>query len=115
MQIISDEIYALSIFPGHEMLSIATYSGDSKDIYIIGGLSKDFGVSGFRVGFCLSKNQELIKAMGGLGYFQLASNMTQYVMTQILNDEEWLDNYVKTNRQRIYEKYLELKEALDVN
>ena len=87
------------------MLSIAKYAQDSQDIHIVGGLSKDFGVSGFRVGICYTKNPEIIKAMGGLGYFQLASNMTQYVMTEVLNDEKWLDNYIKTNRERIYDKF----------
>ena len=53
--------------------------------------------------------------MGSIGYFQLASNMTQYVMTEVLNDQEWLDKYVQTNRQRIYQKYTELKQALETN
>lgn len=53
--------------------------------------------------------------MAGVGYFQLASNMTQYVMTEILNDEKWVNNYIKTNRERIHEKFQEIKRALEVS
>ena len=69
LHIISDEIYALSIMPGSEMLSIAQIETDYPKIHICGGLSKDWGLSGFRVGVLYSKNEEIMKAMGGVGYF----------------------------------------------
>jgi aspartate/methionine/tyrosine aminotransferase len=50
LHVISDEIYALSMMPGCKMLSMAQIETTYDKIHIIGGLSKDFGVSGFRVG-----------------------------------------------------------------
>ena len=55
--------------PGSEMLSIAQIETDYPKIHICGGLSKDWGLSGFRVGVLYSKNEEIMKAMGGVGYF----------------------------------------------
>ena len=56
LHIISDEIYALSVFPGHKTTSAAdimyeingdipNYLGDN--VHIVSGLSKDWGLSGF--------------------------------------------------------------------
>jgi len=69
IHIISDEIYAMSVFPGTEMLSIAQLKSDYEKIHIVGGLSKDFGMSGFRVGICYTKNKDVIKALSMSGYF----------------------------------------------
>ena len=35
-------------------------------------------------------------------------------MTEILNDEKWVDNYIKTNRERIYQKFKEIKGSLEL-
>jgi len=59
----------MSIFPESKMISIAELKSDYEKIHIVGGLSKDFGMSGFRVGICYSKNKELMAGMGTAGYF----------------------------------------------
>ena len=112
LHIISDEIYALSIMPGSEMISIAQIETDYPNIHIVGGLSKDFGISGFRVGIAYSKNENVIKGMAGIGYFEGVSNVTQYVLNQVLSDEVWLASYIETNRKRIKESFELLREAL---
>ena len=50
--------------------------------------------------------------MAGIGYYQGVSNVTQYVMKEVLGDEEWVEWYVKENQRRIKERYELLKEAL---
>jgi 1-aminocyclopropane-1-carboxylate synthase len=114
LHLISDEIYALTIMPGCEMLSIAQLESDYPKIHICGGLSKDFGISGFRIGILYSKNQNLLNGIAGIGYFEGVSNHTQWVLTKVLSDEVWLDNYITTNQQRVYQRFLELKDALSV-
>ena len=65
LHVIGDEVYAISIFPGQKMLSLAdvadTWASQGEDAaekqefvknytHILYGMSKDFGLSGFRVG-----------------------------------------------------------------
>ena len=61
----SDEIYANSTFPDQTMISAADVmheknNGQSKYlsdyVHIVAGMSKDFGMSGFRIGWLISHN-----------------------------------------------------------
>lgn len=82
IHLVSDEIYANSIFPGQEMTSIAKvmqdrnpgeekYMGDF--VHVVAGFSKDFGVSGYRTGTLFSHNEDLLVCMSRLGYFKTVS------------------------------------------
>jgi len=79
VHLISHEIYAISLYEKQKMLSMAQVWYDelnnkknAKDqkyksyltnqIHITGGLSKDFGINGFRIGFIYTRNQDIIKA-----------------------------------------------------
>lgn len=80
------------------MLSMASIETDYPNIHITGGLSKDFGLNGLRVGILYTKNENVIKGMGGIGYFEGVSNVTQHILTKVFSDDEWLENYIQTNR-----------------
>ena len=69
-----DEIYASSLFEGNQMISLAlvwhelikSKKNDAKwqnylknCVHITGGLSKDFGLSGFRIGITYTLNEEI--------------------------------------------------------
>ena len=45
-------------------------------VHIIGGMSKDFGLSGFRIGWLYTKNKELFKTFETTGYDQGISTHT---------------------------------------
>lgn len=75
---VSDEIYSNSIFPGEQLDSVAKvmndrnlgqkkYMGDF--VHVCAGFSKDFAINGFRVGTLFTHNQDLLQAMGSVGYF----------------------------------------------
>ena len=50
-------------------------------VHIVGGLSKDFGVSGMRIGIIYTHNQDIIAANQSVfGYLQNVSAHTQYVV-----------------------------------
>lgn len=84
IHIISDEIYAISIFEGNQMISmagiwhelIAQKQNDAQMMnflknycHITGGLAKDFGLSGFRIGICYTYNEEIRAAFSRIfGY-----------------------------------------------
>jgi aspartate/methionine/tyrosine aminotransferase len=85
LHLISDEIYGNSVFPGEEFTSMAKYMHDAnKDnenylgdkVHIAAGFSKDFALSGFRVGTLFTHNQDILGATGSLGYFQTVSTHT---------------------------------------
>ena len=65
IHVVSDEIYADGTFPDQTMISAADVmheknNGQSKYlsdyVHIVAGMSKDFGMSGFRIGWLISHN-----------------------------------------------------------
>eukprot|EP01132_Coremiostelium_polycephalum_P002169 gene2169-2669_t len=85
IHLISDEIYALSVF-GDEKQFTSIYqvvNGElNDDIHILSGFSKDFGLIVFS-----------------------SSSTVQTTITQILNNQEFLDLFIQTNRKRLKESY----------
>ena len=129
LHVISDEIYANSIFPGETMISAAHImfnklsdeekKGSSKDylgnfVHIIHGLSKDFGLAGVRVGALLSHNKELHKAVESLGIFQCVSGPTQSLVASMMADEQWVNWFVIEHKVRIKRCYDAMVDALSV-
>lgn len=123
MHVVSDEIYALSVFPGVTMTSAADvmyeknvnrerYMGDY--VHIVAGLSKDWGMSGFRVGTLYTQNAQLLQALDAVGYYESVSQLTQYVLTRVFEDEVFVNAYIEENRQRLYETYRALVDALQL-
>ena len=131
--VISDEIYALSVYDeaGEPFASMATlcsqdaggegaaggsYLGDNT--HILWGFSKDFCASGLRVGILLSHNAALLSALDNVGYFSAASNPVQDALALALAEGpqggsgsgghcQWVDEFLAQNCAR-------LREARDV-
>ena len=40
-----------------------------SNVHIVTGLSKDFGLAGFRIGWLFTHNSSLLKEVGSLGHF----------------------------------------------
>ena len=133
LHIISDEIYALSTLPSYNTTSAADimfeweqqsnnknsnnnpselYLGDY--VHIVSGLSKDWGMSGFRVGYVFSHNTELLRAMDIVGYYQAVSSYTQHVLSYVFEDDAFVDWYINENRKRLHDTYSALEEALSL-
>jgi aspartate/methionine/tyrosine aminotransferase len=56
--------------------------------HITGGLAKDFGLSGFRIGICYTYNEEIRAAFSRIfGYLLQSSTHTQYLLSKIFADE----------------------------
>jgi 1-aminocyclopropane-1-carboxylate synthase len=121
LHVISDEIYALSIFPGYKIVSAADimreihpvredYLGDR--VHIVAGLSKDWGMSGFRVGTLFSHNMKLLQALDLIGYYPMVSYYSQHALTKVFEDDKWIDWYINENQRRLWETYQALEAAL---
>ncbi len=97
MHIISDEIYGFSqITPNQQNNTFR--SGFTLDVYkeaeaekqrrvhLVWGLAKDFGLSGFRVGFVMSKSNRVKQAMAGtnttrtMSWFSPVNSLTQHIL-----------------------------------
>ena len=108
LHLFSDEIYALSTKPRelckegeHEFVSYAKIiEGDTKnnDVTVLWGMSKDFGLSGFRFSLLWTKNTDMLRAFAELAHFCEESSVCQTVIANMLNDEE----YIKDHMQKLY-------------
>ncbi|KAJ8611287.1 hypothetical protein CTAYLR_004159 [Chrysophaeum taylorii] len=119
LDLVSDEIYALSCFANEKALlhdapplgatkfvSLANVvNGDlaTHRAHIVWGLSKDFGVSGFRVGALWSGDNDVKAATSTAAIFTAVSGLTQAITAEILGDHGWITAYVDENARRLAE------------
>jgi 1-aminocyclopropane-1-carboxylate synthase len=110
-----DEIYALSVFSGPDFVSVAeVLDGElALDVSIIWSASKDFCLSGCRVGVLYSKNQALLATFKSLSYFASTSRHTQWALAEMLEDKSWLDGYVVESKSRLATAYSRFTAMLD--
>ncbi|KAK9516887.1 hypothetical protein VZT92_024795 [Zoarces viviparus] len=102
---IVDEIYMLTVFDGpvafHSVLSIDSLP-DAQRTHVMWGLSKDFAMSGTRLGTLYTENTDLVEAMAQLGAFHGVSGTTQHQVAQLLQDREWIGGvFLPENRRRL--------------
>ena len=74
--------------------------------------SKDFGISGFRVGAVYSHNEKMITAYENLNYSHLVSNYTQWILEEILNDTAFIASYISQNQALLTEAYITVVQVL---
>lgn len=68
--------------------------------------SKDFGISGFRVGLLHSYNEDLINGYRNAGLSHSVSNYTQWILTEVLKDKAFLEEYIASNQKALTKSYL---------
>ncbi|XP_029442909.1 1-aminocyclopropane-1-carboxylate synthase-like protein 1 [Rhinatrema bivittatum] len=109
LHVVMDEIYMLSVYGEDAVFtSILTLDDlpDPERTHLMWGFSKDFAMSGIRVGVLHTKNQEILTAVGRLALFHGCPGPIQYVLNQLLNDRDWLDNeYFPINKRRLQEAH----------
>lgn len=64
-------------------------------------LSKDLGLPGFRVGMIYSNNPKVVAAATKMSSFGLVSSQTQYLVSQMLGDPKFRENYMTEMKMRI--------------
>ncbi|XP_051545648.1 1-aminocyclopropane-1-carboxylate synthase-like protein 1 [Myxocyprinus asiaticus] len=109
LHVIVDEIYMLSVF--NETDNFRSVLGldqlpDPQRTHVMWGTSKDFALSGMRVGMVYSENRDLVQALDQLGSFHGVPGPTQYQMAELLRDRDWLNNkFLPENRCRLREAH----------
>lgn len=105
--IISDEIYGRLVYDGIPFVSMGSLSpAISERVIIVNGLAKSHAMTGWRVGYVLTKHDELIKAMTQMISHQ-TSNLTvasQYAAVSAYTQSQ----SVVENIRRVFEERLNI-------
>ena len=136
LHVIVDEIYANSIFSplpppqygglekggkGAFVSALRHVVGEGGEagligkewVHVVQGLSKDFGLSGYRLGWLTTGNQAVVQAWGNVGYFCSVSNDLQSAITAVLEDELWVDEFLYSNAELLLDAYTTVIALLD--
>eukprot|EP00871_Galdieria_phlegrea_P002224 jgi/Galph1/3001/GphlegSOOS_G1691.1 len=115
LQLIVDEIYGLSVFSmSRKFVSIGSvleHLGD--DVHFVWSFSKDFCASGLRAGVVYTENMKVRDALRFLPYFCGISGDTQFALTQLLSDDDFVQSFVDENCRRLRDNYLVNCKLLD--
>ena len=118
VHLVVNEIYALSQFtapaapPWRSFLPLLERRR-SPYLHWWYSFSKDFGVSGLRVGVLYSHSEELLGAYANVNAPHQVSNPTQFLLAELLNDEAWVRQFLARNRERITAAYGRVTAVLD--
>ncbi len=126
IHLIVNEIYGLSIIDTKHSEIAADYKTDrpfisfatvmhekqSDFLHLWYSLSKDFGVSGFRIGLVYSHNEDFIKAYNNYNAPNMASNYAQWIMEEVLKDDTFVKSYIKENQKLLTESYILVVKSL---
>lgn len=108
LHLIFDEVYALSVFRG-EFYSVArVLHGElQSDVHIMWSMSKDFCMSGLRLGVVYTQNEEVAREIGGN-----VSEETLWAVENMLSDEAWVTTFVDSNVTALRAAHGRVTEAL---
>lgn len=126
IHLISDEIYALSIWKNtvddiaHERAgfeSVLSISGkdiiDPSLVHVLWGMSKDFGANGIRLGAVISQsNPAFLNALRTCSLYSSASSLTENAVVHLLSDSSFVESYIATNQARLSAAYEQTVRAL---
>ncbi|CAF3668883.1 unnamed protein product [Rotaria sp. Silwood1] len=116
LHVIIDEIYAFSIFENEKPFqSMLNYTSiiDPKRTHFVWSLSKDFALSGLRIGVLYAGSNELCSAGAAANFIQVPSVIIQEITATFLSDQEWIDSYIKLNRSRLTQQYAKVKKTIE--
>ncbi|BFZ63142.1 hypothetical protein YB2330_004262 [Saitoella coloradoensis] len=123
LHLVSDEIYALSVFPTKEnpnptpftsVLSIDPNGLISPwRMHVVHGMSKDFGANGLRAGALITQhNETLLKSCTMISMFPGISSAADLLWRSVLEDKEYLNFFIEANKERLAASYEKCAEFL---
>ncbi|EGX92358.1 aspartate aminotransferase, putative [Cordyceps militaris CM01] len=110
IHLISDEVYACSVFPSDEpaatpftsMLSIDPRGLIDADLlHVEYGFAKDFAAGGLKLGALVSRSRPVLRALDTLMRFHTPSGAVLNMACALLEDRVWCRAYIDRMRARI--------------
>ncbi|GKT49600.1 1-aminocyclopropane-1-carboxylate synthase-like protein 1 [Colletotrichum spaethianum] len=114
VHLIVDEIYAVSA--GDRFSSILSLGLDVnfKNVYVLWGMCKDFGLGGLGIGFLATYNKKVHDAMRALNMLGGVSSFSATVAEKLLSDSKYLrKHYLPLFLRRLSKRRNIVEEALD--
>ncbi|KAK6347182.1 hypothetical protein TWF696_007258 [Orbilia brochopaga] len=125
IHLISDEIYALSLYSTPSNASAAPFTSifaipnlssiiAPHLVHVLHGMSKDFCANGLRMGCLISPwNTMMRPAVMSVGIFQWPSSLADIAWRTILDDEKFLDGFIAENSRKLAAQYTALTRWLE--
>ncbi|KAK6169538.1 hypothetical protein SNE40_020576 [Patella caerulea] len=117
LHVIMDEIYALSVFDTYKDNFTSVLQLDVPDpdrVHVVWGFSKDFGLSGYRVGCVYSRNQQLIKYFETTAIFAMPAAPILQRLEYLISDTDWVEkDYLPVYQRRLRESFDVVKQRLE--
>ncbi|KAI1098340.1 acc synthase [Jackrogersella minutella] len=122
IHLISDEIYALSVYgrddrQPEEFTSVRAIDPtgiiNPGQVHVLYGMSKDFAAGGMRLGCVISQNDDLTKATRAVCRFSSPSQFAMDLATKILEDQEFVARFLKKSHQLLLQARLLAEDLLN--
>lgn len=113
LHLLSDEVYALSVFDNSDPAAVQFTSVLSFDstpyispnyLHVVYGFSKDFAAGGLRLGCIYSRNTALMDTISAITQFSWSGPLNQLFAAEMLEHTEWLDAFFTKSRQVLKER-----------
>ncbi|KAH9894579.1 acc synthase [Xylariomycetidae sp. FL2044] len=110
IHLISDEIYALSMYDPvdgepESFTSVRSidFTGiiDPSLVHVLYGMSKDFGAAGLRLGCLVSQNEQFTRATRATCRFSWPSQYSMALAANLLEDQAFVREFLAKSRQRL--------------
>lgn len=106
-------LQALSVFNAHDPHTVPFTSILSIDptpyispqyLHVVYGFSKDFAAGGLRLGCIHSRNTAVMNCIGAITQFSWSGPLNQLLAAEMLEDEEWLEQFFDKSRRELQRK-----------
>ncbi|KAI4858763.1 acc synthase [Hypoxylon rubiginosum] len=107
IHLISDEIYALSVYkrgdgPSEEFTSVLAIDPtgiiNPSQVHVLYGMSKDFSGAGMRLGCLVSQNADFTKAARAICRFNSPSQLSMDLAAKLLKDQDYVARFLEKSQ-----------------
>ncbi|PQE11434.1 1-aminocyclopropane-1-carboxylate synthase 1 protein [Rutstroemia sp. NJR-2017a BBW] len=121
IHLISDEIYALTVYnrdnrPSEKFTSIRAidYTGiiDPRQVHILYGMAKDYAAAGLRLGCIISQNTEFSNAIRAGCRFSSPSQLSMEIAAKLLEDQDHMKQFLAKSHREILKSRLLTEQLL---